>query len=143
MEYNKNILKIGVVYVIFDIISERCRTLCRISSYLIYIFTFLSLIGHFATLGGFIDAVLYYLFFGLILLGVAARDYVSLGILFLGKFILNMLDVFLIFTRDYSGLVDSYDLWKFLFGLIINGILTYICFKISLNFEKGETDVDR
>lgn len=77
------------------------------------------------------------------MLGVAARDYVSLGILFLGKFILNMLDVFLIFTRDYSGLVDSYDLWKFLFGLIINGILTYICFKISLNFEKGETDVDR
>ena len=127
---------------LFELIEKRCQPLCKISGPLLCGFTLLLLIGHFATLGGFIDAALYYLFFLMIIVGVSAQDYVSLLVLFVGKCILYGIDAFLLFTAYNTELNDS-NLWKIIFGICVNGILAYVCAKFALNKNKGEVTFDR
>lgn len=127
---------------LFELIERKCQPLCKMSGPLLCGFTLLLLIGHFAALGGFIDAALYYLFFLMIIVGVSAQDYVSLLVLFVGKCILYGIDAFLLFTNYYTELNDS-NLWKIIFGICVNGILAYVCAKFAMNKDKGEVIFDR
>lgn len=127
---------------LFELIEKKCQPLCKISESLICGFTLLLLIGHFAMLGGFIDAVLYYLFFLMIIVGVSAKDYVSLLVLFVGKSILYGIDAFLLFTAYNTALNDS-NMWKIIFGIFVNGILAYVCAKLAKSKNEGEITFDR
>lgn len=111
--------------------NEFFRMLMGVSDYIIYGYTALLVIAQFISLGGFVNALLGYLFFVLLILGFAGKKYLGLVVLMSGK---AFACVYGLFRSIYQAAVLSRYLkfsfegmWEDIFGAVVFGLLIWLC----------------
>ena len=110
--------------------NEFFQMLMGIIEYVIYTFTVLVCINQFISLGGFVGALFYYLFFVLAILAFAGRNYVGLIILFAGYLFAN----FFSFIKLLLFAPNHFFSWQHFMGIFLYALLMW--FSIRL-FQKN------
>lgn len=109
--------------------NEFLKTVMNIVEYVIYVCVGLGILNVIATLGGFISAVLTYLFILLAFFAFAAKKYLALIILFGGQALISLVEFIKILANRVSVMGLSYGgyfSWEYFLAMVVFGLLIWL-----------------